>query len=440
MTEVLNAELLKLVLNNLYNGVYLVGANGETIWVNKTFEEMSGFKNEDLEGKTLYELVNDYKYFSGSASILVIENKKPATVTYRISKGKNFLVKGRPVFDDLGNLIYVVNTIWDLTAINYTEKIDNDTLRDYIIKEYDIITTSQCMQEVIDTGIKVAPTSANILITGESGVGKSLLANIIHKMSNRKNKRLLKINCAAIPESLMESELFGYEPGAFTGAQTKGKTGLVEAAEGGTLFLDEISELPLNLQAKILTLIQEKEYVKVGGTKSIRCDVRIIAATNKNLYNLVTKGLFREDLYYRLNVIPLLIPPLRERVEDIPVLADYFLKKNNEKYKTYKYISQNVIEYFKSKPWQGNVRELENTVERLVLTTRTNNITIKDLKGIFADTPADENFDFNLKIQEFEKSLLLKASKEFRTTREIAKHLNISQTKVVRLINKHKIY
>lgn len=440
MTKVLNPELLKLVLNNLYNGVYLVGADGKTIWVNKTFEEMSGFKNEDLEGKTLYELVNDYKYFSGSASILVIENKKPATVTYRTSKGKNFLVKGRPVFDDLGNLIYVVNTIWDLTAINYTEKIDNDTLREYIIKEYDIITTSQCMQEVIDTAIKVAPTSANILITGESGVGKSLLANIIHKMSSRKNRRLLKINCAAIPESLMESELFGYEPGAFTGAQTKGKTGLVEAAEGGTLFLDEISELPLNLQAKILTLIQEKEYVKVGGTKSIRCDVRIIAATNKNLYNLVTKGLFREDLYYRLNVIPLLIPPLRERVEDIPVLADYFLKKNNEKYKTYKYISQNVMEYFKSKPWQGNVRELENTVERLVLTTKTNNITIKDLKGIFADTPADENFDFNLKIQEFEKSLLLKASKEFRTTREIAKHLNISQTKVVRLINKYKIY
>lgn len=436
----LSSDLLKLVMNNLYNGVYLVGANGETIWVNKAFEEMSGFKNEDLQGKTLYELVNDYKYFSGSASILVIKNKKPATVTYRTSKGKNFLVKGRPVFDDLGNLIYVVNTIWDLTAINYTEKIDNDTLRDYIIREYDITTTSQSMQDVIDTAIKVAPTSANILITGESGVGKSLLANIIHKMSNRKNKRLLKINCAAIPESLMESELFGYEPGAFTGAKNKGKAGLVEVAEGGTLFLDEISELPINLQAKILTLIQEKEYVKVGGTKAVKSDVRIIAATNKNLYHLVNNGLFREDLYYRLNVIPLLIPPLRERVEDIPVLADYFLKKNNEKYKTYKYISENVMEYLKSKPWQGNVRELENTLERLVLTTKTNNITLKDLKFIFADSSSGEKFDFNSKIQELEKSLLLKASREFKTTREIAKQLNISQTKVVRLVRKYKIY
>lgn len=310
----------------LDNGIYLVDSQGKTLRVNKTFEEMSGFSLKELEGKTLYDLVNIYKYFSGSASILVLENKRPATVTYRI-KGKNFLVKGEPIFDDNGNLKYVVNTIWDLTVINYTDVVDNDTLRDFRLKESDIITTSSSMNRVIDMAMKVAPTDANILITGESGVGKSLLAGLIHKMSARKNGKFFKINCASIPEPLLESELFGYVPGAFTGANPRGKMGLVEAAEGGTIFLDEISELSLNVQAKVLTLIQEKEFVKVGDTKSIKSNVRIIAATNKNLYTLVNEGRFREDLYYRLNVIPINIPPLRERLDDIPILCEYFLKK-----------------------------------------------------------------------------------------------------------------
>jgi len=432
-------NILKIILDNIYNGVYLVDHEGRTLWINKAFEEMSGFSLKELEGKTLYELVNNYKYFSGSASILVLENKKPATVTYRTSKGKNFLVKGRPIFDESGNLKYVVNTIWDLTVINYTDVVDKDTLRDYALQEYDIITTSSSMNSVINMAMKVAPTDANILITGESGVGKSLLAGLIHKMSERKNGRFLKINCASIPESLIESELFGYESGAFTGASNKGKKGLVEAAQGGTIFLDEISELSLNVQAKVLTLIQEKEFVKVGGTKSIKSDVRIIAATNKNLYSLVNEGSFREDLYYRLNVIPINIPPLRERADDIPVLTEYFIKKFNEKYNTYKYISESVIEYFKAHTWRGNVRELENTIERLVVTTRSNNITLSDLNEIFAEDFKGDKLDFEGQINQFEKNILLKAKKKYGTTRNIARNLNLSQTKVVRLLKKHKI-
>jgi len=270
----------------------LVDNKGVTLWVNKTYEEMSGFKLEEIQGKTLYELVNNYKYFSGSASILVIENKRPATVTYRTSKGKDFLVKGKPIFDENGELQYIVNTVWDLTVINYNDIIDYDTIKNYKFKDHNIITTSKGMDKVLDITIKVAQTDANILITGESGVGKGLLAHLIHKMSERKNNKFVKINCAAIPESLVESELFGYESGAFTGAHSKGKLGLIESAQGGTIFLDEISELPLNVQAKILTLIQDKDFMKVGGTRSIKSDVRIIAATNKNLYALVREGVF----------------------------------------------------------------------------------------------------------------------------------------------------
>ncbi|MBC7196070.1 MAG: sigma 54-interacting transcriptional regulator [Deferribacterales bacterium] len=435
----LSPELSKLIFNNVYNGIYLVDSQGKTLWVNKAFEEMSGFSLNELEGKTLYDLVNVYKYFSGSASILVLENKKPATVTYRTSKGKNFLVKGKPIFDDNGNLKYVVNTIWDLTVINYTDVVDKDTLREFKLQESDIITTSSSMNSVIDMAMKVAPTDANILITGESGVGKSLLAGLIHKMSDRKNGKFLKINCASIPETLLESELFGYESGAFTGANTRGKMGLVEAAEGGTIFLDEISELSLNVQAKVLTLIQEKEFVKVGGTKSIKSNVRIIAATNKNLYTLVNEGRFREDLYYRLNVIPINIPPLRERLDDIPILCEYFLKKFNEKYNSYKYISDSVIEYFKTYNWRGNVRELENTIERLVVTTKSNNITLSDLNQLFDEDFSGNKLNFDEQIALFEKNILLKAKKKFGSTRQIAKHLNLSQTKVVRLLKKHKI-
>jgi len=175
---------------------------------------------------------------------------------------------------------------------NYNDIIDYDTIKNYKFKDHNIITTSKGMDKVLDITIKVAQTDANILITGESGVGKGLLAHLIHKMSERKNNKFVKINCAAIPESLVESELFGYESGAFTGAHSKGKLGLIESAQGGTIFLDEISELPLNVQAKILTLIQDKDFMKVGGTRSIKSDVRIIAATNKNLYALVREGVF----------------------------------------------------------------------------------------------------------------------------------------------------
>lgn len=433
---------LKLILDNLYNGVYLADGNGTTIYVNKTFEEMAGIPFKEIQGKNLYDLVYKYKYFTGSATLIVLQTKKEATATYRTITNKNFLVKGKPIFDEKGNIIYVVNTIWDLTNIIYNNIIDLDTIRHFKLNNHNLISSNKRMNEVIDIAVKIAPTDCTILITGETGVGKSLIAEVIHNLSNRKNAPFVKINCGAIPESLIESELFGYEPGAFTGANTKGKKGLIEIANGGTLFLDEISELPYNIQSKLLTFLQDKEYIKVGGQKNIKADVRIISASNRDLYTLSKEGKFREDLFYRLNVVSLHLPPLRERVEDIPLLANHFLEKYNIKYKYNKKISKDVIDYFTKCFWEGNIRELENVIERLVLLSKTEVINVDDLQKIeFTKIlkEIDQIGSLNATLNSIEKQILLNEKRSGKTTREIAKSLGISQSKVVRLLKKHNI-
>ncbi len=329
-------QLLELAFDNVYNGIYIADGRGVTIKVNRTFEEMSGFTNEELEGKSLYDLVGADNYFSGAATLIVLERKAPATATYSTKTNRKLLVKGRPIFDAEGEIRYVINTIWDLTVVHYNQEIDSDTARDQLLAEEDIITCSSKMIDVIDLALRVADTDSTILLSGESGVGKSLLAKMIHRTSGRKKKPFIQINCAAIPEALMEAELFGYESGSFTGADRRGKEGLLEIADGGTVFLDEISELPLHLQSKLLGVIQDKSFFKVGGRETRAVDIRLLAATNGDLGQLVAEGRFREDLYYRLNVVPLHIPPLRERREDIPVLVNYFVGKYNRKYNTYK--------------------------------------------------------------------------------------------------------
>lgn len=438
----LNVEQLKLILDNLFNGVYLADGEGKTLYVNKTFEQMAGIPFEEIKGKNLHDLVYKQKYFTGSATLIVLQTKREATATYRTITNKNFLVKGKPIFNEKGEIIYVVNTIWDLTNIIYNSTIDLDTVRNFKLDQQNLISSNKRMNEIINIAIKIAPTDCTILITGETGVGKSLIAEVIHKLSTRKNGPFIKINCGAIPENLIESELFGYEPGSFTGASSKGKKGLIEIANGGTIFLDEISELPYNTQSKLLTFIQDKEFIKVGGQKHLKADVRIISASNKDLYTLSKEGKFREDLFYRLNVVSLHIPPLRERIEDIPLLTKYFLEKYNLKYKYNKMIAYSVIEYFTKSHWEGNIRELENVIERLILLSKTDLITIDDLNKIeFNLTMKDVHKSGNLisTLNSIEKQILLNEKKSGKTTREIAKSLGISQSKVVRLFKKHNI-
>ncbi len=242
-------------------------------------------------------------------------------------------------------------------------------LKEELRRTYDIhgiVGQSDAILNLVEVIKKVATTDSTVLLTGESGTGKSLIAKAIHFMSHRKDGPFITINCAAIPETLLEAELFGYEKGAFTGAHTS-KRGKFELASGGTLFLDEIGDMPLSLQAKILRVLQEKEIERLGSEKTIKVDVRVIAATNKDLHELVREGKFREDLYYRLNVVPLYVPSLRERKEDIPLLIDHFLRNFNEKYGKKVRLSPDAMEALMDYGWPGNIRELENTVERLVV-------------------------------------------------------------------------
>ena len=315
-----------------------------------------------------------------------------------------------------------------------------------------IVAKSPKILEIIETIKNIANTSATVLITGESGVGKEVFAKAIHQLSDRADKPFIKINCAAIPEDLLESELFGYEKGAFTGAN-KTKKGKFELANGGSIFLDEIGDMPLSLQAKILRVLQEKEIEKLGSSSPIKVDVRIIAATNKDLERMVVEGTFREDLYYRLNVIPIHIPPLRERKEDIPVLVYYFLDKFNKTYAKKLTISKKLIDLFIQYQWPGNVRQLQNTIERMVILAKSPVLDVKDLpydlKNKMLEKSNKEILIKNEKIvekqlpktvEQLEKEAIIKALEESRyVIKKAAQILGMTPRQVRYRIEKYKI-
>ena len=308
-----------------------------------------------------------------------------------------------------------------------------------------IVGRSRGILEVLDLIHRVAPTNATVLLRGESGVGKELFARAIHFLSPRSNKPFVAVNCGAIPETLLEAELFGYEKGAFTGAYTS-KKGKFEIANGGTLFLDEVAELPLHLQVKLLRVLQEKEVERLGGTKPIKVDVRIIAATNRDLEKMVKEGKFREDLYYRLNVVPVFIPPLRERKEDIPPLVQHFLERFSKDYNKQVSISPEVLDALIDYHWPGNVRELQNVIERMVILDRDGILTEEDLpeeikkaKKTYpkqVQTPAYEGDS----IWDVEKKLIEKALQESGfVIKEAAKKLGMTPRQVSYRIKKYGI-
>lgn len=375
------AVKLDAVLDSSYDGIYITDGHGVTLRVNKAYERITGILAEELIGKNIALLVEE-GVFSKACSIEVIKTKKVTTIQQTLASGKIILVTGTPIFDKNNEIEMVVNNVRDITellelreALKAKEKAvdlynsELERLRKRMSQKPEIMTRNTQMQILMESALRAARHDTTVLISGETGVGKEVMASFIHRNSDRRKKKLVKINCSAIPESLMESEFFGYEKGAFTGANSNGKIGLFEEANEGSIFLDEIGELPINLQSKLLRVLQEQEIQRVGGLAPIKINVRIIAATNRDLEEMANQGLFRKDLFYRLNIIPLQIPALRDRKEDIIPLANDFLDRLNALYGGNKRFSKDAYEALAHYEWPGNIRELKNVIERAFVMT-----------------------------------------------------------------------
>jgi PAS domain S-box-containing protein len=440
-------ETLFEAIDQSYEGLLLSDIDGRILYANQAVETISGFKNEEIIGKTPKEMEENGLIISQSMKIL---SKDPLTIAQMLSTGREVFITSKPVYDKNGRVICYIANYQNLTMLNQLHKehhkymdinyTELQQLRSQFLQTEDWIGNSYKMRALKDKIRKVANTDAIVLIMGESGVGKEIVSKNIHKNSNRKDHPYIQINCAAIPEALIESELFGYEKGAFTGAMVT-KPGLLEAANGGTILLDEIGEMPLHLQAKLLRVIQTKEITRVGGTKAIQLDVRFLAATNRDLEGLVVEGKFREDLYYRLNVIPIHIPPLKERKEDIILLSQYFLRKFNNKYSKKKLLSKQVEQMLVNYHWPGNVRQLENTIEHLVILTEDYLITSGSLPREFSkdipDQPSKEVIPLKQLRENTEIKMIRFALSRYKSIRETAKHLDVDHSTLVRKMKKY---
>lgn len=455
----LNQEL-DTIIESISDGIYITDGEGYTLRINSAYERISGIKAEEVIGRNMKELVAEGVY-SESVSLLVLSEREPVTITHEIKTGKEVLITGNPVFDESGDIVRVVTTVRDLHKLNSLKQQLAETrklseryhlelaqLRLQQMKLNDVVIESEPMQKLIKLALRAGEVNSTVLLTGESGVGKEIIAKIIHRTGRGNDSSLIKVNCGAIPENLLETELFGYERGAFTGARKEGKPGLFEVAENGTLFLDEIGELSLNLQVKLLRAIQEKEIIRVGGISPIKINVRIIAATNRNLEQMVDEGKFREDLYYRLSVVPIHVPPLRERRDDVIPMIWHFLEKFNNQFKTNKQIESEALKALERYDWPGNVRELENTIERLIVLTHNDLIKINDLPEYIGSdevlkTPSDiivpNLMPLKDAVEEVEKQIIMKTLQKYSTTREVASALGVSQPTIVRKMKKYNL-
>lgn len=437
-------EEMDAIFEASYDYLFITDSEGRVTKANQAYYRITGIKPEEVIGKTMYELVAQ-GYYDRSCSVEVIETLKPVTFVQKIKTGRTVLVTGNPVFNEKGELISVITNGRDITELNELKrKVEHvKGLSQHYKNELnslkgstDYVVASSVMEELMKQISRLAKFDSAILVTGESGVGKEIVAEQIHLQSLRSDMPYIRINCASIPENLLESELFGYVEGAFTGAKKGGKMGIFELADGGTLLLDEIGELPLNMQAKLLRVIQENEVTRIGGNTTTKIDVRIIASTNRDLNEMVRKGLFRKDLYYRLNVIPIRIPPLRERKEEIPVFIDYYLNKFNQKYKLKKQIDPSLIEELIHYDWPGNVRELKNVIERAIVTTAGNTITQITLEtdNVIEQQEEWDKPTVNLReiVKKIEKHYIETYFDKYGSTRKAAVALGISQSTLCR--------
>ena len=441
-TKELDFDILKSTIDNIYDEIMVWDDNYNILYTNKACSRHYGLVPEDLIGKKLDDFVDKEKYWTPSSIPYVYKEKKAVIQNQKTKLGIDIITISVPILDDNNNIKYVVQSVRDSYNSLYNKlspitPIESDDLA--VCTE--LIFKSESMKKLINLARRVSTYDVPCMILGETGTGKSLLAKYIHNGSQRKSKPFISINMASINPTLIESELFGYTKGSFTGANTEGKKGLFEMANGGTLFLDEVGELPIDLQAKFLHVIHENEVMPIGSLTPVKIDVRIICATNCDLLQMIAAKKFREDLYHRLNVFELNIPPLRDRISDIFILISHFLNIFNKKYSKNCSFSDDATDILMKYNWTGNVRELSNIVERSILTADEDIISSTNLPPCFFKR---DNINSGLvnnsllkSIEELKKNIIIDTYKKHGSTRKIAEALDISQSQACRLISQY---
>ena len=442
-------EMLNMAFEYSADSFSIADANGVFLLVNDAFLESTGTKGEKVIGRCTADLIKEGRYGPDSSILLALKEKSRVAILQGGAK-REALSISNPIFDEEGNIKYVVTSarFFDEHKLlnQYVSTRGNEEETELLCQNHrKMIWKSTPMKEILSLVKIIAPTDSSVMLTGETGTGKSVLARYIHENSNRSEGNFVEINCAAIPDSLIESELFGYESGAFTGANSKGKIGLIGLADGGTLFLDEIGDMPLNLQAKLLQTLQNRTVTRVGGDKAEDVDIRLITATNMDLEKMVEEGTFRSELYYRINVVPIHLPALRERCEDVAVIISTALERYNSEYNKEVILSNGARAALEQYHWPGNIRELENTMERLIVTNRSGVIIEEDLPIKIFASDAEMTKDIRINsimplkdaLEQVEKQLISIAYTKDNSSYKVAEMLGISQSAASRKIIKY---
>ena len=448
-------EELNVCLESSHDGIMVSDGMGNVIRLNAALEKLIGVKRRDILGRNVADLVQEGVYES-SAILQVIESGKTATVVID-HNGRQLLITGSPVYNANSAMTAVVANIRDMSELNdLRQKLEQQQM---IAEKYSkelahiarqqsaqtsFVACSREMKTILATIHSISEVDSTVLISGESGTGKEMVVNEIYASSMRSYRPIIKVNCGAIPPALFESELFGYEDGAFTGARRKGKPGFFELAHMGTLFLDEVGELPLEMQVKLLRVLQEGEIIRIGGSKPISVDVRIIAATNRDLWEMTEEGTFRQDLYYRLNVINIEVPPLRQRRDDIIPLVMHMLERFNQKYGKHKEIPIELGKVLRELPWRGNVRELENLIENLVVLCPEDVLTPEHLPVRYqrGQNPASQVeirgiLPMKDMVRRAERQLIANAQAQYSSMQEVAKALGVDVSTISRKLSRN---